>query len=89
VSGSQSAARPFGVQSKELLAESEIFKNEVRSGTESTDSPPEEMSERRDQSQVHGQNLIETRRIRLVSKSFILRVREVLTRDSARGPSEL
>jgi hypothetical protein len=38
------------VQSKELLTEGEIFKDEVLSGTESTDNPPEEMSERRDES---------------------------------------
>jgi hypothetical protein len=39
------------VQSKELLTEAEIFKDEVLSGTESTDNPSEEMSERH-----YGQN---------------------------------
>jgi hypothetical protein len=33
-----------------LLTESEIFKDEVLSGIESTDNPSEEMSERRDKS---------------------------------------
>jgi hypothetical protein len=59
------------VQSKELLTESEIFEDEVLFGTESTDNPSEEMSERRDESEDHGQNLIETRRItRSPSHSF-------------------
>ena len=40
------------------------------------------MSERRDDGQNHGQNLTETRCITPFSKSFILRVREVLTRDN-------
>src|ERR1039458_4983246 len=80
--GSQSTARSFGVQSQQLLTESEIFKGEVRSGTESTDNPSQEMSERRDDGQNHDQNLIEIRRIKLVCKSFIPRLHEVLTRDS-------
>jgi len=63
------------------LTESEIFKNQVLSGPESTDNPSQEMSERRDYGQKQYQNLIETRRIKSVSKSFILRVHEVLTRD--------
>jgi hypothetical protein len=45
------------------------------------------MSERRDYGHNHGQNLIETRRIKLVSRSFILRVHEVLTRDTHHSPS--
>jgi hypothetical protein len=53
------------VQSQQLLTESEIFKDEALSGTESTDNPSEEMSERRDCGQDHGQNLIEIRRIKL------------------------
>jgi hypothetical protein len=40
----------FGVQSQQLLTEGEIFKDEVTSGTESTDKPSEEMSERHDES---------------------------------------
>jgi hypothetical protein len=48
VQGSQSTARPFGVQRQDLLAESEIFKDEVLSGTESADNPSQEMSERYD-----------------------------------------
>jgi hypothetical protein len=60
--------------SKQLLAESEIFEDEVLSGTENTDSPSQEMSERRDCGQNHDQNLIEIRRIKLVCKPFIPRV---------------
>jgi hypothetical protein len=65
-----------------LLTESEIFKDEILSGTECTDSPAHEMAERRDDGQNHGQNLIGTRRIQVASKSFILRLLEVLTRDT-------
>ena len=72
------------MQSQQLLTESEIFKGEVRSGTESTDNPSQEMSERRDDGQNHDQNLIEIRRIKLVCKSFIPRLHEVLTRDTRR-----
>src|ERR1700691_223725 len=82
VQSCQSTARSFCVQSKQLLTESEIFKGEVRSGTESTDNPSQEMSERRDDGQNHDQNLIEIRRIKLVCKSFIPRLHEVLTRHS-------
>jgi hypothetical protein len=64
VQGGQSAAGPFGVQRQDLLTESEIFKNEVLAGTESTDSPYQEMTEQRDDGQNHGQNLIETHRIK-------------------------
>jgi hypothetical protein len=78
VQGSQSTARSLGVQREQLLTESKIFEDEVLSGTESTDNPSEEMSERRD----HGQDLIETPSIKLFSKSLILRVHEVLTRDT-------
>lgn len=46
------------MQSQQLLTESEIFKGEVRSGTESTDNPSQEMSERRDDGKDHGQHLI-------------------------------
>ena len=54
VHGSQSAARLLSVESQQLLTESQIFKDEVLSGPESADHPPEEMPERRD----HGKNLI-------------------------------
>jgi hypothetical protein len=39
----QSAARAFGVQSQQLLTESEIFKDQILSGTERTDNPSQEM----------------------------------------------
>jgi hypothetical protein len=48
------------MQSKKLLTESQIFKDEVLSGIEGTDNPSEEMSERSDKSEDHGMNLIET-----------------------------
>ena len=61
-----------------MLTQSEVFEDEVPPGTESADHPPEEMPERRD----HGKNLIETSRIELFAKSFILRVYDVLANDS-------
>lgn len=70
------------MQSQQLLTESEIFKDESPSGPESTDSPSQKMTERCDDGQNHGQNLIERRPIKPVSKPFILRVHEVFTRDN-------
>jgi hypothetical protein len=78
----QSTTRTFGVQSQQLLTESEIFKDEVLPGTKGTDNPSQKMSERGDDDRNHGQNLIEKRRIPLACNSFIPRVPEVLTRDS-------
>ena len=70
------------MQSNQLLTESEIFKDQILSGTEGYGNPSQEMSERRDDGQNHDQNLIEIRRIKLVCKSFIPRLHEVLTRDT-------
>jgi hypothetical protein len=56
------------VQSQQLLPKSEIFKEEVLSGSESIDNPSQEMSEQRDCGQNHDQNLIETRRLRNVQQ---------------------
>jgi hypothetical protein len=50
VQRSQSAARSLGVQNEQLLTEGEIFKDQILSGTESTDNPSEDMSERRGES---------------------------------------
>ena len=69
VQASQSTARPFGVQREDLLAESEIFKDEVLSGPESAENPSQEMSEQYDYGQNHGQNLIETCPIKPSSSS--------------------
>ena len=77
----QLTTRTFGVQSQQLLTESEIFKDEVLPGTKGTDNPSQKMPERDDDDRNHGQNLIEKRRIQLACKSFIPRVHEVLTRD--------
>jgi hypothetical protein len=68
------------VQSQQLLTQSHVFEDEIFSGTESADNPSQEMSERHDYGRNHGQNLIETRSIRLI-KSFILRGPGVLMRD--------
>jgi hypothetical protein len=74
----ESTARPFGVQSEQLLTESEIFEDEALSRTKSRDNPAEEMPERRN----HGKNLTGTPQIGLVANSLILRVHDVLTNDS-------
>jgi hypothetical protein len=78
VQGSQSTARSLRVQSHQLLAESQIFKDEVLVRAESADHPAEEMSERRD----HGKNLTGTLRIRRCAKSIILQVYDVLARHT-------
>ena len=49
---------------RRTLTESEVFKDEILSGTESTHGPSEEIAERRDDGQNHGRNLIEARRIK-------------------------
>jgi hypothetical protein len=69
VHGSQSAARSLGVQSQQLLIKSQVFKDEVLTGTESADQPAEEMSDRSD----HSRNHIGKVRIELCAKSFICR----------------
>jgi hypothetical protein len=70
VQGSQATARSLRVQSQQLLTESQVFKDEVLTGTESADHPAEEMSERRD----HSRNHIGKVRIELCAKSFILQM---------------
>src|SRR4029077_1595331 len=60
----------LGVRSQQLLMKSQVFKDEVLTGTESADQPAEEMSERRD----HSRNHIGKIRIQLFAKSFILQV---------------
>src|SRR5438874_13226302 len=52
VQGGQSTARSLRVQSQQLPTESQVFEDEVLSGTENADQPAEEMSERHD----HGKN---------------------------------
>ena len=76
VHGSQSTARSLGVQSEQLLMKSQVFKDEVLTGTETADQPAEEMSERRD----HSRNHIGKVRIELCAKSFILQVYDVSAR---------
>ena len=60
----ESTARSFDVQRQQLLAESQIFQNEVLTGTESTENPTEKMAK----SQDHGPNFTGTRRTPLPSK---------------------
>jgi hypothetical protein len=43
VQRSESMARSFGVQSQQLLAEGQIFEDEIFSGTEGTDKPSEKV----------------------------------------------
>jgi hypothetical protein len=74
VQDGQSLARSFGMQSKQLLAERQIFEDEILSGTERTPKPSQEMPEQNEYGRNHGLNVIETRRIKLVSNSVILRV---------------
>ena len=62
------------MQSQQLLTDSHVFEDKILSGTESTDGPSQEMTKRRHDGHNHGQNFIETRRNKPVSKSFILRV---------------
>ena len=52
VQGSQSSARPLLVQSEQLLAESQVFEDEVLARAKRADDPPEEMSKRHN----HGKN---------------------------------
>jgi len=61
VRGSQSSAWPLRVQSEQLLAESQVFEDEVLAGAKRADDPPEEMPERHN----HGKNNIGTIRIQL------------------------
>ena len=59
------------MQRKKLLTQSEIFENEILSGTECNDKPSQEMPERHDYGRNHGSNLIGRPRIKLVpSRSF-------------------
>jgi hypothetical protein len=64
------------VQSQQLLMKSQVFKDEVLTGTKSADQPAEEMSERRDHSRDH----IGKVRIELCAKSFILQVYDLLAK---------
>jgi hypothetical protein len=75
---SQSTARSFGVQRRQLLTESQVFEQKVFPGTESADHPAEKMPEQHDK----GKNFIGIARIQLFAKSLILWVYDVLARHS-------
>jgi hypothetical protein len=57
------------------------FRDEILSRTKGTHQQSKEMPKGDDYGRNHRLNLIGTLLVKLVSKSFILRVREVLTRD--------
>ena|SRR6516162_959002 len=82
VQGSQSSARPLRVQSEQLLAQSQVFEDEVLAGAKRADDPLEEMPERHN----HGKNIIGTIRIQLCAKSLILPMYELLARPLKRYP---
>jgi hypothetical protein len=81
VQGGQSTARTLRVQSQQLPTESQVFEDEVFTGTAGADHPAKEMSERRD----HSQKPIGKIRIELCAKSFILQAHDVLARHRAAG----
>ena len=58
----ESAARSFGVQRQQLLAQSEVFENEFLSGAKCGDNPAEEMPKLC----KHGKNLTGTTSLELV-----------------------
>ena len=60
----ESTARSFDVQRQQLRAESQIFQNEVLTGTQSTENPTEKMAMSHD----HGPNFTGTRGTTLRSK---------------------
>jgi hypothetical protein len=51
-------ARSFGAQSNQLLAEGQVFEDEILTRAESAQNPAEEKPERYD----HGRNLTENRK---------------------------
>jgi hypothetical protein len=67
------------VQSQQLPTKSQDIEDEVLAGTESADSPAEEMSERHD----HGKNFGGRDRIKLCAKLFISQVYDLLARHRA------
>jgi hypothetical protein len=79
VQRSKSMARSFGVQSQQLLAKSQIFEDEIFSGTECTDKPSQKVPKRNEHSRNHGLNLIGTP----ASSSF-----QLIHSASARGFDE-
>jgi hypothetical protein len=58
------STRSLGVQSQQLLTQSEVFEDKALSREESRDNPADEMPERCD----HGRNLTGTLQIGLVAK---------------------
>jgi integrase len=70
------------VQSQQLPTESQVFEDEVFTGTAGADHPAKEMSERRD----HSQKLIGKIRIELCAKSFILQAHDILARHNQWQP---
>ena len=83
---SEPSARSFGVEREQLLTKGKILKHEILTGTERTDYPAEKVPEPQD----HGKNLIETSSHKLVAKSLILRMYDVLmTHTSWKSQSQI
>jgi hypothetical protein len=72
-------AGALGVQRQELLTKRKIFQDEVPTRTQGADNPADEVPEPRE----HGRNLIQRSGNKTGPKSFILRVHDILMRDSA------
>src|SRR5438034_1085537 len=72
----QAATRSFGVKHQQLLTESQVFKDEILAGAENANDPADQVPEGGD----HGRKSYRIAAQRVVSKSFILRMQEVLSR---------
>jgi hypothetical protein len=67
----------LGVESQQLLTQSQIFEDEILTGAKGNTKPAEELPEPYD----HAKNLTGTSPVELDAKSLILRVYDVLMND--------
>jgi hypothetical protein len=74
----QAMARSGGMQCQELLTQSKILQKKVPARTQSTEDPAEEMPDKRE----HAPRSYRKSGHQTSFKSFILRVQEILMRDS-------
>ena len=72
--GGESSAMSFGMESEQLLTQSEIFEDEILAGTERTNNPAEQVPEPHN----HGKNLNETPSTEMIPKSLTFQVHDVL-----------
>src|SRR6266436_934794 len=79
VQRTESTARSCGMQSQQLLTQSQVFEDEIFSGTQRTDKPSQKLPERNENDRNHGLNLIGTS----ASSSF-----QLIHSASARGFDE-